>query len=283
MTASESSAVTARFRELISRPDDRIDLAEAAFLIAKHLDASLDLSACLARIDAMAERLSQRLTGTSSDTDRIVALNQFLFDEEGFAGNAEDYYDPRNSFLDQVLERRLGIPITLSILYMELGERIGLELRGIAFPGHFLVKCRVNGGVVVLDPFSRGISLGLPELQQRLRATQGGEVSRAIIAGLLVAASRRDIVTRMLRNLKAIYVQRDEHERALSVMEWIVMLAPEVAIEVRDRGLLYAKLECPRAAAQDIERYLDLAPEAEDATELRKRAIELRKAAARLN
>jgi regulator of sirC expression with transglutaminase-like and TPR domain len=283
MIAREPTAAVARFRDLINRPDDEIDLAEAALLIAKSVNADLDIERYLSQIDSLALQLAQRLSDSLSETDRILALNRFLFDELGFAPNVENYYDPRNSFLNEVLERRVGIPISLSILYIEVGRRVGLHLRGVSFPGHFLVKCKVNDGLIVLDPYCRGMSLSLHDLQQRLREVKGGEVSRAIIAGMLVSADKKEILARVLRNLKAIYVEREEDNAALSVMEWIITLTPADAAEVRDRGLLFAKLECPRAALEDFERYLELAPDAEDAHELRTRMVELRQAAARLN
>jgi regulator of sirC expression with transglutaminase-like and TPR domain len=283
MISREPTAAAARFRELINRPEDEIDLAEAALLIAKGVNDALDIEAYLSQIEGLARQLQQRLSESVGETERILALNRFLFDEQGFAPNVENYYDPRNSFLNEVLERRVGIPISLSILYIEIGRRVGLPLRGVSFPGHFLVKCKVDDGVVVLDPYCRGVSLSLNDLQQRLREVQGGEVSRAIIAGMLVSANKKEILARVLRNLKAIYVEREEDAHALSVMEWIITLAPADAAEVRDRGLLFAKLECPRAAVEDLERYLELVPEAEDAHELRARVVELRQAAARLN
>ena len=283
MSSREPTAAAARFRDLIDRPEDEIDLAEAALLIAKGVNAALDVDAYLSQIEGLARQLEQRLPESVDPTERILALNRFLFDEQGFAPNVEDYYDPRNSFLNEVLERRVGIPISLSILYIEIGRRVGLPLRGVSFPGHFLVKCKVNDGVIVLDPYCRGVSLSLNDLQQRLREVRGGEVSRAIIAGMLVSANKKEILARVLRNLKAIYVQREEDARALSVMEWIITVAPADAFEVRDRGLLLAKLECPRAAVEDLERYLELVPDAEDARELRARVVELRHAASRLN
>jgi regulator of sirC expression with transglutaminase-like and TPR domain len=283
MSSREPAAAAARFRDLINRPEDEIDLAEAALLIAKGVNAALDVDAYLSQIEGLARQLEQRLPESVDPTERILALNRFLFDEQGFAPNVENYYDPRNSFLNEVLERRVGIPISLSILYIEIGRRVGLPLRGVSFPGHFLVKCKVNDGVIVLDPYCRGVSLSLNDLQQRLREVQGGEVSRAIIAGMLVSANKKEILARVLRNLKAIYVEREEDARALSVMEWIITVAPADAFEVRDRGLLLAKLECPRAAVEDLERYLELVPDAEDAHELRARVVELRHAASRLN
>jgi regulator of sirC expression with transglutaminase-like and TPR domain len=283
MISREPTAAAARFRELINRPDEEIDLAEAALLIAKAHHADFDVAAYLSRIESLASELSTRLPVDTSETDRILALNRFLFEEQRFAPNVDNFYDPRNSFLNEVLERRLGIPISLSILYIEVGRRIGLTLKGVSFPGHFLVKCKVKEGTVVLDPYCGGLSLSLHDLQQRLREVRGGEVSRAIVAGMLVAANKKEILGRMLRNLKAIYLDNDDNDRALSVMEWIITLSPADANEVRDRGLLYRELEAFRAALEDLERYLDLAPHAEDAHEIRGHVVELRKNVDRLN
>ena len=283
MDSSEPGSVTVRFRELIDQPEEQIDLAEAALLIAKNANHDLDVGRYMARIDQLADALSARLSKSSTDTERILALNRFLFEEQGFGPNVEDYYDLRNSFLNDVLERRTGIPITLSIVYMEVGRRIGLQIHGVCFPGHFLVKCKLNEGTVILDPYRRGISLSLQDLQVRLREARGGEVSRAIIASMLVSANKKEILARMLRNLKAIYLEKGDHHHALSLMEWIIALSPADASQVRDRGLLYLQLECFRAALEDLQRYLTLAPDADDAAEIRHRVIELRHTATRLN
>jgi regulator of sirC expression with transglutaminase-like and TPR domain len=273
----------ARFREIVEAPDETIDLAEAALLIAQNACRNLDIDRYLERIDQMGRELADRLPQPCDDTERILALNHYLFAEQGFGPNLQDYYDLRNSFLHEVLERRVGIPITLSILYIELGRRLGLVVQGISFPGHFLVKCKVGEGAVVLDPYSGGIALSLQDLQQRLREARGGEVSRAIVAGLLVSARKKDILLRMLRNLKAIYLEKRDHERALSVMEWIILLAPADATELRDRGLLFRELECFRPALEHLQRYLQLAPSAPDADEIRGAVAGLRQAVARLN
>ena len=150
-------------------------------------------------------------------------------------------------------------------------------------PGHFLVKCKLKEGTVVLDPYCSGKSLSLHDLQQRLREVRGGEVSRAILAGLLVSANKKEILARMLRNLKVTYLEQRDRDRALSVMEWIITLSPADASEVRDRGLLYRELECFRAALEDLERYLDLAPAADDAEQIRDYVIELQRTVVRLN
>jgi regulator of sirC expression with transglutaminase-like and TPR domain len=271
----------ARFRDLIKRPDEAVDLAEAALLIAQSAYQDLDVGRYLARIEELARDMRARVPEDSTEADLISALNRFLFEEQGFGPNVDDYYDPRNSYLNEVLDRRVGIPISLSILYMEVGRRVGLPLQGVSFPGHFLVKCKLAEGLVILDPYCGGISLSLQDLQHRLREARGGE--RAIVAGMLVSASKKDILARMLRNLKAIYLEQKDYARALSIIDWIVVLLPAEAGEVRDRGLTYLKLECFRAALEDLERYLQMAPAADDLDEIRGHVVGLRRSTARLN
>jgi regulator of sirC expression with transglutaminase-like and TPR domain len=282
-TSEPLHAARARFRHIIERPDEDIDLAEAALLIAKTAYHDLDVPRYLSLIDGLGRNLRARVPEDARAGDLIIALNRFLFEEQGFAPNLEDYYDPRNSFLNDVLERRVGIPISLSVLYMEVGRRAGLGLQGVSFPGHFLVKCQLEQGMVILDPYCGGISLSLQDLQQRLREARGGEVSRAIVAGMLVAANKKEILARMLHNLKAIYLERQDYTRALAIIDWIIVLKPGEAAEVRDRGLTYLRLECFRAALEDLERYLGMVPAAEDLDEIRGCVVGLRRSTARLN
>ena len=279
----QSPAPEALFRRMLDRPEEEIDLAEAALLIAKNAYRDLDVPGYLARISELAGKLSAQLPEDGTESSRIVALNRFLFEDQGFAPSVENYYDPRNSFLNEVLERRVGIPLSLSILYIEVGRRIGLPLQGVSFPGHFLVKCTLKEGVVIIDPYCGGITLSLQDLQQRLRETRGGEVSRAIVAAMLVAANKREILARMLRNLKGIYLDQRDYVRALSAIDWIIAIMPGEATEVRDRGLIYVKLECFRAALEDLEHYMQKAPDAADMDEIRSHVVELRMSAARLN
>ena len=166
-TAFESAA--ARWERLARARSDEISLAEGALLIAAEEYEDLDVAEYLQRIDAMGAALRQRLREDISTSDALVALNRYIFEELGFSGNADDYYDPRNSYLNDVIERKLGIPITLSVVYIEIGRRIGLPLQGVSFPSHFLVTCALRDGTVVLDPFAGGASLGLEDLQERLR------------------------------------------------------------------------------------------------------------------
>jgi regulator of sirC expression with transglutaminase-like and TPR domain len=232
----------------------------------------------------MAATIRGRLAADAFAEQKFAAINHHLFAELNFAGNAGAYYDPRNSYLNEVLERRVGIPITLSIVYLEIGRRLGLPVQGVSFPGHFLVKVRLRRGALVLDPFAGGE----PQSEESLRVRLGqfvppAEAGVADLAPYLDAASSRQIVARVLRNLKAIYLERGSAEAALAVMNRLLLVVPESAEELRDRGLVYAKLECFRPAAADLQNYLRRRPDAPDAIEIHARLVEVRAAAARLN
>jgi regulator of sirC expression with transglutaminase-like and TPR domain len=273
-----------RWKEIAAGPEAEIDLVEAALLIAAHEYPGLDVPAYQSRMDRIALTLRDRLRRDIGPTEAILALNRYLFDELGFQGNALDYYDPRNSFLNEVLDRKLGIPITLALVYVEVGRRIGLALHGVSFPGHFLVKCPARNGMLVLDPYARGASLSLDDLQQRLRALRGGATPPADIARhMLAAAGKKDILARMLRNLKGIYLQRRDPARALAAADRVIALEPRAAEEYRDRAAIYLDLECFRAALSDFRNYLMLKPGADDAAVVQRRVVELQQIAARLN
>ena len=274
---------SARWKEIVAGPEEDIDLAEAALVIAAHEYPGLDVNAYLARIAEMAETLKGRLRRDISPTDALITLNRYLFEELGFSGNTADYYDPRNSYLNEVLDRRLGIPITLSLLCIEVGRRIGLALHGVSFPGHFLVKCVVRDGVVVIDPYARGASLSLDDLQQRLRALRGDTPPPDMVQHMLAAAGRKDILVRLLRNLKSNYLERRDLARALAAADRIIELVPRAADEYRDRAGIYLDLECFRAALSDFRDYLMLKPGADDSAVVQRRVVELQQFAARLN
>jgi regulator of sirC expression with transglutaminase-like and TPR domain len=273
-----------RWKEIVAAPEEEIGLAEAALVIAAHEYPGLDVHAYLTRLDDMAAALKRRLRADISPTETLIALNHYLFDELGFGGNAGDYYDPRNSYLNEVLDRCLGIPITLSLVYVEIGRRAGLALHGVAFPGHFLVKCILRNGAVVLDPYARGASLSLDDLQQRLKALRGGNMPASdMVVHLLAVAGKKSILARMLRNLKVIYRERNDLPRALGAADRIIALEPGIAEEYRDRAGIYLELECFRAALSDFRNYLMLKPGAEDAAVVRRRVVELQQLAGRLN
>jgi regulator of sirC expression with transglutaminase-like and TPR domain len=273
-----------RFRQVVSGPDEAINLGEAALLIAAEEYHNLDIASYLARLDQLGATLKRRLRPDIGPADTIVALNRFLFDEQGFSGDAADYYDPRNSFLNEVLERKRGIPITLAVVYIEIGRRIGLPVQGISFPAHFLVKCPLREGTVVLDPYAKGISLSFDDLKQRIKSLRkGAEPSRSVVAGALATASNKDILVRMLRNLKGIYSHHKKWLKALAAVDRIIIAMPDSAEEYRDRGMFYANLECFRAALFDLQSYLKMLPVAQDADAVREKVIELQAVASRLN
>jgi regulator of sirC expression with transglutaminase-like and TPR domain len=277
-----SGSDLARFAELVTR--DQFALAEACLLIAEDQYPDLDAAACIARLDAIAATIRGRLAADAFAEQKVAAINHHLFAELNFAGNTGAYYDPRNSYLNEVLERRVGIPITLSIVYLEVGRRVGLPVQGVSFPGHFLVKVRLRQGALVLDPFAGGEPQSEGSLRVRLgQFMSPDEAGTTDLAPFLDAASSRQIVARVLRNLKAIYLERGNAEAALAVMNRLLLVVPESAEELRDRGLVYAKLECFRPAAADLQNYLRRRPDAPDAVEIHARLVELRAAGARLN
>jgi regulator of sirC expression with transglutaminase-like and TPR domain len=263
-----------------------IPLTEAAISIAQDVYPRLDLGQVQSELDRMAVTLRTRLPADASTVVRLRALNHYFFKELGFQVNRNDYYDPDNTYLNKVLERRRGIPISLAILYMDLGEQIGLRLRGVSFPGHFLVKLKVRSGELFLDPLT-GASLSRDELEERLALyleARNLEVSTELaLIPSVQEASSRDILVRMLRNLKGIYHDRREFERLLAVQQRLVIVRPEVAEERRDRGLIYAQLECPRAALDDLNAYLKEQPGAPEAEDIRRTIAVLREANDRLN
>jgi len=277
-------AVRERWAHLMATRGDNVSLAEGALLIAAEEYGDLDVDGYLGRIEEMAATLRRRLRSDISPTEALIALNRYIFDELGFSGNAGDYYDPRNSFLNDVIDRRLGIPITLAVLYIEIGRRIGLPLEGVSFPAHFLVKCVLREGVLILDPYARGASLGVEDLQERLKAFSSEiPLDPDLVPSLLVSAAPKDVFARMLRNLRAIYMSRGEPLTALSACDRILALAPGAAEDYRDRGELYAELECARAALADLRQYLKLKPQAHDSARVAQRIAELEPLAARLN
>ncbi|RAE78352.1 transglutaminase, partial [Burkholderia multivorans] len=237
--------------------DDSLPVTEAALSLAQDAYPDLDLQGTLAEIDMLAARLRRRLADDADLKHRVVALNDFFFRELGFACNHNDYYDPDNSHLNAVLKRRRGIPISLSVLYLELAEQIGVPARGVSFPGHFLLRVTLPDGDLIIDP-TNGHSLSEAEMVEMLEpyvARAAGAVDSALRA-LLQPATSREIIARMLRNLKTIYLQTERWQRLLAVQQRLVILLPDHVDEVRDRGFAYARLDYLRPALEDLEQYL---------------------------
>jgi len=269
------------FAEMVSRPEPAIDLAEAAFLIAKEEYPDLDIPHYLSRLDAMAADVRGRSKGGEHPLRLLTDLGDYLFREQGFQGNIENYYDPRNSFLNEVLDRRTGIPITLSTIYMEVGRRLGVRLHGVGMPGHFLVKYVGPDQEIIVDPFHGGAIVSPADCQRILDRIHGGRV--AFEPRFLNPIGTRQILTRMLSNLKAIHFNQRAYARALSVVERLLMLDPRAANEIRDRGLLCCQLRRYPEAVADLEQYLRLVPGAEDAETVRDHLRSIRQRAASMN
>jgi regulator of sirC expression with transglutaminase-like and TPR domain len=255
-----------RFTQVIAGSEEQLDLAEAALLIAQEEQPNLDVAAYLQRLDHLAAAARARLPEFPAPADVIQSLNVQLFQEEGLSGNEQEYYDPRNSFLNEVLDRKTGIPITLSVIYLEVGHRLGLPLVGVGFPGHFLVKYAGADREIVLDPFFGGVPLTREQLAQKLQVLYGEQTPLlAQLPQLLAPAGKKDILVRMLRNLKAVYVQQKDFSRALSAIDRVLLIAPHEAAEVRDRGSVHQQLGQLQAAVRDFKQYLQMAPNAADA------------------
>jgi len=272
------------FFAALVQQDDSIPLFEAALSIAQDAEPLLDLNVPQLAIDLLAAKLQRRLPSDASHIQKLRMLNHYFYHELGFAGNINNYYDPDNSYLHRVLITRRGIPISLAVVYMELAEQIGLQVKGISFPGHFLMKMSVQSGDIILDPFN-GSSLSREELEERLEPyfLQQGDSSDLPLATYLQEARPRDILVRMLRNLKALFSEHAQWQNLLAVQERLLILLPDEITERRDRGLAYSNLQCPQAALQDFEAYLAERPHAADADAVRSRLPELREASRRFN
>ncbi len=242
---------------------------------------NLDIDTYVTRIEELASAAEARLRGEADAYRSIAALNHVLFQERGFHGNREHYFDPKNSFLNEVLDRKTGIPISLSVLYIEVGQRIGLPLHGVGFPGHFLVKYIGDNEDIVVDPFNRGEILSENSLKIMLYRLYGGTI--AFDPDLIESISKKQILRRMLNNLKIIYLGQDDLIKGLSVVEHLVLLDPASGEDIRDRGLIYLRLECFRQALEDLESYLRLAPHAKDAQAVKEQVAVLAKQVAQIH
>ena len=262
-----------QFVSMAGLPDDEIDLARAGFLIAAMEYPGLDLDHQVGLLDSLSAAVSGRLEASRDPLFCVNTLSEYLFDEVGFQGNLDDYYDPRNSFLNEVLSRRLGIPITLSLVCIEVGKRLDIPLLGVSMPGHFLLKHQQEEDLFI-DPFYKGILLSEEECAQRLQ-----QVTQANIpweSRFLAPVSNRDFVARILRNLKNIYVQRQDHNHAIMTIDRLIVLQPEDTQERRDRGVVRYNLGQHEEALGDLTGYLDSDPESGDVEDVERLVRHLR-------
>jgi regulator of sirC expression with transglutaminase-like and TPR domain len=256
--------------------DDSVPLLATALLIARDEYPQLDPDLYDTLIQAHWAHLRPQVDAIDGYPLKMHAINRHLFEEVGYSGNHDEYYDPRNSYINEVFDRRLGNPISLAMVQMEVARRLGVPLDGVSFPGHFLVRLPIDDGVLVMDPFNRGRPLDEDELRARARPHLGGEMpDDEALYRILHPASHRAMLTRMLRNLHGVYSERDDWERAVRCADRILKLSPENPEALRDRGLGYFKLGHRHGACHDLGRYVQLNPDAADAGSLRERLVEL--------
>lgn len=261
--------------------DERIDLIRGALVIARTEYPNLEIEEYAGRI----ERMARRVAGMTSDLDpkrTLAALNAVVFEQANLRGNREDYYDPRNSFLNDVLDRGLGVPITLSIIYMEVAKRVGFHLSGVGMPGHFLLKhYGESGQEILIDCFNRGDILSRRDCQTRLDEIYSGEMK--LRPEFLHPISGRQILTRMLNNLKTVYLSTRNFRKALPIADLILVIYPRSAEDVKQRALLRYSMGLHSLAAEDLEQYRKMSPESSDVEEIRQMSLSIRRMLALMN
>jgi regulator of sirC expression with transglutaminase-like and TPR domain len=265
------------FASLVAE-DEHFPLTEASIAIGQHAFPDLVVQHVFDELDVLIEKLKHRITSEMAGIQKLQILKNYFYKELGFGPNRNDYYDPNNSYIHTVLETRRGIPISLALIFMEMGQQIGLNIKGVSFPNHFMVRLSLPQGEVILDPLT-GTSLSKQELQEMLDPyldAQGycGEYQLPLSA-FLRSSSPREILSRFLRNLKAIYTQQERWERLLGVQQRLVILLPDAIEEIRDRGLALAQLDYIRPAIEDMQKYVNESQDATDVDEIRAQIIQL--------
>ncbi|ROQ45848.1 regulator of sirC expression with transglutaminase-like and TPR domain [Stenotrophomonas maltophilia] len=256
--------------------DESLPLLLTALLIARDEYPALDPTVYDATVQAHVDHLRAEVEIIASAPLKMAAINRHLFDELGYSGDHDEYYDPRNSYLNEVFERRLGNPISLALVQMEVARRLGIVLDGVSFPGHFLVRLPMEEGMLVMDPFNGGRPLGVEELRERASSHLGGQrPDDQVLAQILDPAPSRAILMRMLRNLQGVYAENHQWDRAARSADRLLKLAPENDDALRDRGLAYLKLEYVAGARRDLGRYVQRNPDAGDAQALREKLVDL--------
>ena len=280
-----SSEIIQAFTALVRSEveDERIDLLRAALTFARMEDPQLDVEHYVRRVDALAKRVATKIKDPDDPLQMIAALNEVLFQEEVFRGNSVDYYSPRNSFLQHVLDRQLGIPISLALVYMEVAQRNGFTLFGVGMPGHFLLKhYDVDGHATLIDVFDRGLIVTEEKIaRQKLKSIYSGQV--ALQPEFLLPVTRRQILTRMLNNLRSVYLSQRDFRRAVQVVDLILVIYPRSPEDVKQRAVLRYNLDDYRGALNDFDEYVKMSPDASDAEEIKQTALSLRRSMAMMN
>ncbi|NOT32760.1 MAG: tetratricopeptide repeat protein [Candidatus Eisenbacteria bacterium] len=278
---SDRGHIRADFERLVKGPEDSLDLARAALLVAAESDPNVDIDAQLHTLESWASELRARLQPDWNNLQKLARLRNFVYEELGFRGEHRDYYSPKNSLLHEVIQNRTGIPLTLSIVFMELGWRIGMPLEGVGFPSHFLVRLAGEPGDLLLDPYRDGCSVSLEECRGMLEQASGGRLS--FDEALLASTSKRETIVRLLMNLKGAYLRANRDEEALLAVDRLLVIHPGDPNEVRDRGLLLYRLRRYGSAFDALRNYLEARPEAEDRESIAQHLDALRRLIAELN
>lgn len=260
--------------------DERIDLIRAALVIARTEYPDLDIEAYASRVTDLSRRVAS-LAPDLTPQRTLKALNEVLFGEMKLRGNRDDYYDPRNSFLNDVFDRGLGIPITLAIVYMEVARRVGFSLSGVGMPGHFLLKHYSNEGELLIDCFDCGHIVTRQDCQSKLDEIYSGEMK--LRPEFLHPISRRQILLRMLNNLKTVYLSTRNFRKALAVSDLVLVLYPRSAEDVKQRALLRYSMNLHKLAGEDLNEYLKISPNASDAEEIKQMTLSIRRMLALMN
>jgi regulator of sirC expression with transglutaminase-like and TPR domain len=269
------------FEQLVTLPDPAVPLAEAALIMACEEYPHLELSPYLDLLDHIAQVASEKRASSDTPRDTVKRINSVLFESFGFRGNPDDYYDPRNSFFNDVLDRRIGIPITLSTLYIEVSRRLNFPIAGVGMPGHFIVKYFDPREEFFIDPYNQGEILTRDDCRERLHERYGDALEFS--DRLLGRATHRQILWRMLNNLKDIYLKGHATDKCLSIVDMMLMIDSEDPAQFRDRGLLRMHLRQFQGAVQDLEHYLQHSPNAEDRQEIEDHVKELKRIRALMN
>ncbi len=284
MVIGASSDITQAFAALVRSEieDERIDLLRAALTFARMEDSALDIEHYVRRVDALAKRVAAKIKDPDDPLQMIAAINAVLFQEEVFRGNTVDYYSPRNSFLQHVLNRQMGIPITLALVYMEVAQRVGFPLYGVGMPGHFLLKhYDVSGHAILIDAFERGSIVSEEDCRQKLKTIYSGQVT--LQPEFLLPVTRRQMLTRMLNNLRSVYLSQRDFRRAVQVVDLILVIYPRSPEDVKQRAALRYNLNDYRGALSDFDEYVKMSPDASDAEEIKQTALSLRRSMAMMN
>jgi regulator of sirC expression with transglutaminase-like and TPR domain len=277
----ESDRGRSALERMLEGPEESLELARAALLVAAESDPDADIDGSMRQIENWADELRGRLQPGWNNLQKLARLRAYVFEELGFRGDREDYYSPRNSLLHEVITRRRGIPLTLAIVMLELGWRLGIPFEGVGFPGHFLVRLTGEPGDLLLDPYSRGMSVHEEDCRRMLLESTGGRLEYD--PGLLVSVGKRQMIVRLLNNLKSAYLRAGDDRLALAAVDRLLLIHPADTDEIRDRGLLLFRLHEYGKALDCLQDYLRAAPEAADRESIEQHVVTLRQLLASLN